>query len=75
MGIMCGACRKVHFIATSPGVRLSERLEGMYWLTCKPPCPEVREFRKEGMRPYRVSDEVFQRGYAEDGEYELVQGN
>ncbi len=23
----------------------------MYRLNCKPPCPEVREFRKEGMRP------------------------
>jgi hypothetical protein len=26
------------------------------------------------MHPYRVSDEVFKRGYAEEGEYELVQG-
>jgi hypothetical protein len=45
----------------------------MYRLTCKPPCPETREFRKEGMHPYRVSDDVFRRGYAEEGEYELVQ--
>jgi hypothetical protein len=75
MGIVCEACRKVHFIGTSPGIRLSQRLEGMYRLTCKPPCPEIREFRKEGMHPYRVSDEVFKRGYAEEGEYELVQGN
>ena len=45
----------------------------MYRLNSKPPCPEVREFRKEGMRPYRVSDDMFQRGYAEEGEYELVQ--
>ena len=46
----------------------------MYRLTCQPQCHEVREFRKEGMHPYRVSDEVFRRGYAEEGEYELVQG-
>jgi hypothetical protein len=24
------------------------------------------------MRPYRVSDDVFGRGYAEEGEYEIV---
>jgi hypothetical protein len=78
MGIMCDACRKVHFIATSPGIQLSRTTEGIYRLTCKPPCPEVREFsrefRKEGIRPYRVSDTVFKTGYAEEGEYELVQG-
>jgi hypothetical protein len=51
MGIMCDACRTVHFIATSPGIQLSRTTEGIYRLTCKPPCPEVREFRKEGMRP------------------------
>jgi hypothetical protein len=50
MGIMCETCRKVHFIATSPGIQLSRTTEGIYRLTCKPPCPEVREFRKEGMR-------------------------
>jgi len=32
----------------------------------------MKEFRKEGMRPYRVADEVFRRGYASEGEYELV---
>jgi hypothetical protein len=74
MGIMCDACRTVHFIATSPGIQLSRTTEGIYRLTCKPPCPEVREFRKEGMRPYRVSEDAFGRGYAREGEYELVQG-
>jgi hypothetical protein len=74
MGIMCDACRKVHFIATSPGIQLSRTTEGIYRLTCKPPCPEVREFRKEGMRPYRVSDTAFKTGYVEEGEDELVQG-
>ena len=33
MGIMCDACRKVHFIVTSRGIKLSERVEGMYLLT------------------------------------------
>ena len=70
MGIMCDACRKVHFIATSPGI--SSATGGMYRLTCRFPCREVRDFRKEAMCPYRVPEDVFQRGYAEEGEYELV---
>ena len=44
----------------------------MYRLNCPPPCAEMKEFRKEGMRPYRVADEVFRRGYASEGEYEFV---
>ena len=72
MGIMCERCRKVHFTVTSPGIKLSGSVEGMYQLTCKPPCPEIREFRKESMHPYRVSDEMFRNGYAEEGEYELI---
>jgi len=75
MGMLCERCGKVHFVAKSPGIELSRTAEGMYRLTCKPPCSGVREFRKDGMRPYRVSDNVFKRGYAEVGEYELVQGN
>jgi hypothetical protein len=74
MGIMCDACRTVHFIATSPGVRLSPTTKGMYLLSCRPPCPETREFRMDTMRPYRVSENAFGRGYAREGEYELVQG-
>ena len=70
-GIMCERCRKIHFIATSSGIQLS-RSGGMYRLNCPPPCAEMKEFRKEGMRPYRVADEVFRRGYASEGEYELV---
>jgi hypothetical protein len=72
MGIVCEACRKVHFIATSPDIQLSRPTEGIYKFVCKPPCPEAREFRKEGMYPYRVSDDVFRRGYADEGEYEFV---
>ena len=47
MGILCEACGIVHFIATLPGITLSKNIEGMYRLTCKPPCPEVKMFRKE----------------------------
>jgi hypothetical protein len=73
MGIMCEACRKVHFVAASRGIGLSRTFEGMYRLKCTPPCPEVKDFRKEAMYAYRISDDVFQRGYAEEGEYELIQ--
>jgi len=72
IGIVCEACQKVHFAATSPGIQLSRTYKGMYRLVCMPPCPEVKEFRKDGMRPYRVSDALFKRGYAELGECQLV---
>ena len=74
MGIMCDACGTVHFIASSPGIELSHTIEGMYKLTCKPPCSGAKHFRRDEMRPYRVSDDIFHAGYAEVGEYELVEG-
>lgn len=74
MGILCDACKTVHFVASSPGIELSHSIEGMYKLTCKRPCSGTKHFRKDEMRPYRVSDGVFNTGYAEVGEYELVEG-
>jgi hypothetical protein len=71
MGIMCGNCRKVYFIAASKSIRAILVTPGMYRLICT--CSEGREFRKEAMQPYRVSDDVFNRGYAKEGEYQLVQ--
>jgi hypothetical protein len=72
MGIMCERCCKVHFIATSHSIKPSELAAGMYRLSCNSPCAEFREFRKESMRPYRVSEDVFRRECAKEGEYELV---
>jgi hypothetical protein len=72
MGIMCEKCRKVHFIATSSNIRPSRQVQGMYLLTCRAPCPEAREFRKDTMHLYRVCDAAFQTGFASEGEYELV---
>ena len=72
VGIMCESYRKVFFIATSPRIKPNPVTQGMYRLTCKPPCVESKEFRKEAMQPYRVSEDVFNRGYAEENEYELV---
>lgn len=73
MGIMCEGCRKVYFIASSRVIKPSEFAAGMYRLACNAPCREFREFRKDDMRPYRVSEAVFRRGCAEEDEYELVQ--
>jgi hypothetical protein len=72
MGLRCEVCGRLQFIATSRNIQLSQTAEGMYRLNCRPPCRQVREFRKEEMRPYRVADDVFRRGYAEESEYELV---
>jgi len=72
MGVMCETCRKVHFIATSPTIRPSTANPGMYRLTCRVGCDETREFRKDTMCPYRVKDKVFQTGFAEQGEYEVI---
>lgn len=74
MGIMCDACGTVHFIATSPGVELVKTMDGPYKLTCKSSCSAGKYFTKSDMRPYRVADELFNRGYAEPGEYEVVEG-
>src|SRR5215813_8203760 len=74
MGVRCEVCGKLHFIATSRSIQFIRSAEGMYRLNCTPPRRQVREFRKEGMHPYRVSDEAFGRGYATEGEYELVPG-
>ena len=59
MGIMCERCRKLYFIATSRAIRPRELAAGMYRFDCNPLCREFREFRKDGMRPYRVSEDVF----------------
>ena len=44
---------------------------GMYALVCRF-CSETKEFRKETIRPYRVSDEVFTTGYAYEREYSPI---
>jgi hypothetical protein len=67
MGIMCEKCHRVHFIGTSSGIKPMPTA-GMYVFSCRF-CSETREFRKETMRPYRVSDEVFKTGHANEGEY------
>ena len=72
MGIVCEGCRKVHFIATSSGIQSSRFGGGICRLNCPSPCTKTREFSRADMHPYRVADEVFRRGHASEGEYELV---
>jgi len=72
MGIVCEQCRKVHFIAPSSGIQFSRSGGRIYQLKCPPPCATTREFQEYLMLPYRVADEVFRTGYAEEDEYELV---
>ena len=72
MGVMCEKCRTVHFIGSSTRIQLSHSGEGVYLLNCTAPSAEPKDFRKDSMRPYRVSDDVFRRGYAKEDEFELV---
>lgn len=72
MGIMCKMCRTVHFIATSPSIKALKLPAGMYQLTCNRPCLTTAEFRQESMQSYRVSEDVFKRGYAKESEYEII---
>jgi hypothetical protein len=46
IGVMCETCRKVLFVGTWRGITPSERDAGLLKLTCKPPCPAVRELGK-----------------------------
>lgn len=70
LGIVCEKCHRVHFIGTASGIKWMPT-PGMYALYCRF-CSQTREFRKETMRPYRVSDQLFKAGYANEGEYSPV---
>jgi hypothetical protein len=69
MGILCEKCHTVHFIGTSGAIR-PMKTPGMYAVSCF--CSVKREFRKETMHPYLVSDEVFSTGHANAGIYVLI---
>jgi hypothetical protein len=66
MGIACERCRTVHFI---PSARKSNRIRydktcGEYRISCISPCADVISFRTMMMKPYSVSPDVLERGYA-----------
>ena len=72
VGIMCELCRTVYLIATWRGIAPSDRDRGLFKLVCNSPCREAKEFRSDAMLPYRVSEDAFSKGYAREGEYELI---
>ena len=66
MGIACERCRTVHFIPTaSKFSRIRyDQARGEYRVSCISPCPQVIYFRTRMMKPYSVSLDVVERGYA-----------
>ena len=70
-GIHCSQCSRVHFVAALK--RIAETTtKGVYQITCVPPCAAVTFFRLDEMRAFTVADRVFERGYADPGEYEAA---
>jgi hypothetical protein len=70
-GVHCAKCSRVHFLATLK--RIPEaRTKGVFQITCPPPCGAVTYFRLEDMRAFSVLDSVYERGYAEPGQYEAA---
>jgi len=74
MGILCERCSRVHFISLSRKSShiLYDRIRREFSLTCVPPCREVIYFQKRMLRPYSVSADVLDRGYADFGEYRPI---
>ncbi len=72
LGIKCGRCGTVHFIATSNNIQRSRSALDVYSLGCPPPCSETQEFSREGMGLYRVAFDVLKQGHAVHGEYEML---
>jgi len=66
MRIACERCRTVHFIpfaGKSSRIRY-DQARGEYRVSCISPCPQVIYFRTGTMKPYSVSLDVLERGYA-----------
>jgi hypothetical protein len=61
----------VHFLAALK--RIGETsTKGVYQTTCYPRCGAVTYFRLDELRAFSISDRIYERGYAEPGEYELA---
>ena len=70
IGIVCEKCKTVYFISRS---RISAHLRydhvrGEFRLACIFPCTAVATFHKANLRPYSVSAEALERGYARIGD-------
>jgi ribosomal protein L34E len=74
LGILCERCRTVYFIrpsGKSPHIHY-ERKRGEFCFACDPPCHAVTYFHRTMLRPYSVSAEAQERGYADIDECQLV---
>jgi hypothetical protein len=69
-GVSCAKCSRVLFTATLK--RVPEVTKGVYQITCPPPCGTVSYFRIEEMKTFSVPDRVYERGYAEPGQYRYL---
>ena len=69
-GVHCAKCSRVHFTATLQ--RIPEVTKGVYQITCPPPCGAVTYLRLEDMKTFSASDRVYERGYADPGEYRYL---
>jgi len=69
-GVHCAKCSRVHFTAALK--RIPEVTKGVYQITCPPPCGAVTYFRIEDMKTFFVPDRVYERGYADPGEYRYL---
>jgi hypothetical protein len=72
MGISCGKCGRVYFVAHQDNARRirfdnTDKIRPSYQLTCD--CSAVYFFEKREMLPYSVSAYCIQRGYAERGDH------
>jgi RNase P subunit RPR2 len=70
--IRCSECGRVLFLSAQKRIAQSSS-KGVYQITCVPPCGATSFFRIEDTRAFAVRDDVYRRGHAEPGEYELGQ--
>lgn len=70
MGVLCDRCRTVYFIPRSgKSARIHfDHIRGEFKLMCDPPCNRVTLFHRPMFRPYSVSAEMLEQGYANIGE-------
>jgi len=67
MGILCEHCRTVYFIRpTGKSAHIQfDRRRRDFRLACNAPCKTVTYFHRTMLKPYAVSTEALERGYAE----------
>ena len=75
MGIMCYKCGTVYFIAypdKHKRIHYEPQTKDSFRLVCPAPCLEVTAFDKRRMRPYSVSEDSQELGYAKMGDYREI---